>query len=89
VCGKYNAIGGSLYDCSAGVSGDLGDADGDDAKVIQNRPFIRVGRYGLARRTSYIDTANMLNFYTNLRKIMEKSAFLLENAQYMYLFDIG
>ena len=70
VCGKYNAI-GSSYDCSAGVSGEWGDAsgNGDDVKVIQNRPCIRVVCYWLARRTSYIVTANLLNFFNNLRKI--------------------
>jgi len=56
-----------------------------EAKVIQNRPFIRVGHYGLAEGL-HISTLPNCSIFNNLRKIMEKSAFLHENAH--YLFDI-
>jgi len=57
------------------------------AEVIQNRPFIRVGRYGHFRTkwTSQKDfiypDSQTARFFNNLRKIVEKSAFLHENAQ--------
>jgi len=63
-------------------------------KWSKNRPFISVGRYGhfrtigLARRTSYIQTAKLHDF-NNSRKIMVKSAFLHENAQYLLDIDLA
>jgi len=37
-------------------------------KMIQKLTFIRIGRYELARWTSYIDTANLLEFLIICKK---------------------
>jgi len=66
-----------------------------EAKVIQNRPFIRVGRYGHFRTewTSQEDiiypVSQTARSFNNLRKIMEKSGFLHENAQYWFDIDLA
>ena len=64
-------------DCSGGVSGDRGvaDGDGDDVLNVRYKKFVRTT---VAWRTSYIQTAKLLDFFI----ICEKSAFLHENAQY-------
>jgi len=59
-----------------------------EAKVIQNQPFIRVGHYGHFRTewTSQKDIiypdSQTAQFLIICEKIMEKPAFLNENAQY-------
>ena len=60
-----------------------------EAEVIQNRPFISVGRYGLARRTSYIHTANLLDVLYFAKNHGKKAAFLNENAQYWFDIDLA
>jgi len=58
-----------------------------EAEVIQNQPFIRVGRYGHFR-TEWTSQKEFIypdrqtaRFLIICKKIMEKSAFLHQNAQ--------